>query len=999
MNHRSEATQKSGSKGRAVKAGHLLENWFNWRKKRFWIVFLLVLYTALGFWLAPMLIRDGIIGAIRDDLGRESRIGRVEVNPWVLSLRIQDLEVLDTDGVKLAAFDDLFVNFQVSSLFRWAWIFREISLAGPYVLFERFASEDSRLRRILDQVRPEPAMKQEQGTEELPRLLIHAITISDGRVDARDNLPATPVEIFLAPIDISIQQLNTLPDQDGRQDVNIQLPDGASLHWEGSLSLAPFLSEGNLELKNSRLDQSIAYLQSVLPLESIRARLSSSLHYQISESAGGGIAIAVDDLALEVDDFALSGLEPGTEFLAIPKISLGGGTLRYPEQKMSFSSMQIDSPRLSAWRQKDGSLSLSDLMPANDDEGTAATDNKQSSWQFELDEIILNTGTLELSDQGIEPPTELDLSDLQIKLNEASNKPGGLFPLDASASLAENGQVRFSGRLGVFPEFSLTGTSEIRGLPLVLAQSYVQQWAQVSVESGTADGELEISLSGQQDVSVSGAVRVPGLDLRDSLENQGLLAWEGLDIDHFEFELNPPSAHLSSLAFKKPFARLVINQDRTTNLSGLLLDKDPAPGPSADEPAADANAVPIGIIVGGISIDDGSMDFSDLSLPLPFATHIAELDGTVSTIAAGSSEPANIRLEGRVDEFGLARIDGSMNVLDPIVHTDMTVEFRNLLVPKLSPYTIQFAGREIDEGKLDLDLRYTIEQAQLSGQNAVVLSDLVLGAKVDHPDAASLPLGLAVALLKDSNGVIDIDLPVEGDVNDPEFKIGGVVWQAIAGLITKVVSAPFRLLGGLIGLESEDLGQFEFLAGRADLTPPELEKIAQLSEALKQRPELVVEVSGVTDPDIDVPALQFIQLRTVARERLGTEDDGDDSEFVMLDAEIRNVIEALFIERFPDESLEILKARHTAPPADDPEGQAVFDGLGYAADLWDRLLASEVVDDQDLNQLAQARAEAIHLAFLATGEFDESRIVLAEPKEVESEDGEWVMLELGVVAD
>ena len=207
-------------------------------------------------------------------------------------------------------------------------------------------------------------------------------------------------------------------------------------------------------------------------------------------------------------------------------------------------------------------------------------------------------------------------------------------------------------------------------------------------------------------------------------------------------------------------------------------------------------------------------------------------------------------------------------MLDPIRHTDVTVEFRNLLMPKLSPYTVQFAGREIDQGKLDLGLVYAIDEGKLHGENDVVLSDLVLGEKVDHPDAASLPLGLAVSLLKDADGVIKIDLPVEGDINDPEFKIGGVVWQAITGLITKIVSAPFRFLGNLIGVDSEDFGQFEFLAGRADLTPPELEKIVQMEKALQQRPELTIEISGVADRVIDVPALKLIRLRAIANERL-----------------------------------------------------------------------------------------------------------------------------------
>jgi hypothetical protein len=294
-----------------------------------------------------------------------------------------------------------------------------------------------------------------------------------------------------------------------------------------------------------------------------------------------------------------------------------------------------------------------------------------------------------------------------------------------------------------------------------------------------------------------------------------------------------------------------------------------------------------------------------------------------------------------------------------------------------------------------------INDGMLQGKNSVVMSDLVLGEKVDHPDAASLPLGLAVALLKDADGVIDIELPVEGDINDPEFKIGGVVWKAFAGLITNIISAPFRLLGNLIGIDSEDLGQFEFLAGRSDLTPPELEKVVQLKEALQKRPELRVEISGVTDPAVDTPALKLIHLRALAGERLGQEQElGDrDSESMLLDVEIRGVVEALFIERNPEIPLEGIKAEHTNPPAGDPEGKPVLDDLAYATDLWERLLASEVISDQDLTDLAQARATAISTAFLASGEFDESRVVIAEPKEVESEDGEWVRLELAVASD
>ena len=200
-------------------------------------------------------------------------------------------------------------------------------------------------------------------------------------------------------------------------------------------------------------------------------------------------------------------------------------------------------------------------------------------------------------------------------------------------------------------------------------------------------------------------------------------------------------------------------------------------------------------------------------------------------------------------------------------------------------------------------------------------------------------------------------------------------------------------------MESEDLGQFEFLAGRSDLTPPEMEKIAQLEQAMAKRPELIVEISGVTDPAIDTPAIKRLRLIDAASQRLDSGRDLQADESMMLDEEIRAVVEAMFAERFPDTPPGSLKPAHTAPPPDDPDGPPVLDKLAYAVDLWERLLSAETVSDEDLSALAAARADAIRDAFLATGNVDESRITLGETAEVVSEDGEWVILPLAVKAD
>lgn len=973
------------------------DQWLNPKRKRFWAVVFLLTYTLCGFLLVPLLVEKQITDTLRNDLGRESQIGEVRFNPYSFSLSIKAFQMEDTDHVELARFDEFFVNFQLSSLFRWAWTFREIRLDGFFSRQERFASGDTRLTRLLADLEA-GTTTEETSTDEasgLPRMLIHALSLNDGSAHFIDHVPESPVELAMGPVSVDIQELNTLPDRYGQQSVVIRLADNSTISWQGNISLAPLESEGEFSIENSRLDQTAAYLKALLPLESVQAALSMRTSYSLQQLDSGDLDLELDSLELEVKDIAIAGLEPTTEFLTLELFAMENGVLRYPENELNFSTVRVTAPGLTAWLDESGHLSLLDLVPqVSESEAPPESSDTAASnpWQLGIDEFILDRGKIELSDNSISPAAELGMIDLQLSLSEVSNRANQEIPFRLSGGLDAGGTFGMEGKAVVLPSISANGKSSFSSIPLNLAQPYVEQFLSLLIEGGALDLESDFTVDAEQAVELKGNMSISELKTRDTAENEDLLGWQQLDIDQFELGTNERSLHLSRVEFQQLYGRLEINADQSTNLSGLLI----APAQGTEDAVEEAN--PWSIVIGGIAVNDGMMDFSDLSLPLPFGTRISDMDGTISTIDSSSTEPANIRVEGQVDEFGLARIEGSMRVLDPIGHTDVSLEFRNLLMSQLSPYSAQFAGREIDEGKLDLDLHYFIQQGQLQGQNDIVMSDIVLGAEVESPDAVSLPLGLAVALLKDSNGVIDIDLPVEGDINDPEFRIGGVVMKAIVGLITKVVSAPFRMLGALIGVDSEDFGQFQFLAGRSDLTPPELEKIIQLQQALNERPQLGIELSGVIDAAIDTPQLQFFRLRDTVLQRLGTEKSSEDQEIAMLDEELRSTLEAIFSERFPDESADSLKALHMAPPADDPEGKPVLDDLAYAVALRDRLLASEEISAADLDALANARAEAVRSAFLASGEFDESRIVIVAPSKVESEDGEWVPMELGVAA-
>jgi hypothetical protein len=371
-----------------------------------------------------------------------------------------------------------------------------------------------------------------------------------------------------------------------------------------------------------------------------------------------------------------------------------------------------------------------------------------------------------------------------------------------------------------------------------------------------------------------------------------------------------------------------------------------------------------------VVIAEAGADFTDLSRQPPFSSSITGVNGEFSTIATNSSEPSAISLEGTLDEFGLLRIEGSFTPAAPADNTELNVVLKNVDLPRLSAYSVPLVGREISAGKVDLELGYKVTDKRLSGENAILLREFELGEKIPHPDAASLPLDLVVALLKDSNGDIEIDLPVRGDLDDPSVTVAGLVAKEMAGLIFKIATSPFALLGKLIGVSGSDLEFVEFDAGRADLTPPAMETAAKLAEVLIVRPELVLVVPGVYEIAGDDAALREAQVDAAVSGRVDAAAPDDDEQSTYL-TERKRVLEMLFLEQStledPQSVLAKIRATNTST-AETPDSDGTpsgFDPIAYAADLRRELIGMQTLRESALTDLASERAKNLKLAVVA----------------------------------
>ena len=968
------------------------------RHRRRWllgIVAALVVYALAGFFLAPWLVRNAAIDAVDQNLNAELRLEKVAINPFVLSLRIDGLELDASNGDPIARIEQIFVNFQLSSLFRWAATFAEIRFDAP----EMFLARDARglnLASLPKPVeRPEPATEPDSESG-IPRLFIYDFAINEASIEWRDAVPPEPVETTIGPVSVRIAELNTLPQRAGEQEVVITTETQGTLSWSGSLQLNPLMSEGRAAITGSHFPLASAYIRHETGVDVTDGETDIQLDYSVVTAPDGQLQAAIDNL-----DITLTGLRVNTfhgdlendreprEFLNVPRIVLTGGQFRWPEQEMSATNFEITDAALDLVRLEVGEFDFAIRDPGGDppaeEEPDTTTDDGSTPWRLALDRFAVGNFNVGLSDRSVEPTAEVGLSAITLEVLSISNEPGATFPTAMSMVGRNGGTIRLDGKVVALPEPQLEFDLNVGGISLAAAHPYLKPLADVNLDSGTLSIQGKLRHDASEPLLFTSDVIIADFLLTETDEGTRLGSWDELLFEGVELSISNNTLEVSEVRFEKPYGDILIASDGTVNLGRVSKTEE------GDEPAEEEGAEPVesetadamSVTVGRIVINDAAADFADESLPLPFSAKIESLNGELSTIATASAEPSNVELEGKVDEFGLVRVTGSVTPLDVARNTDIAVVFENVEMPKFSAYTVPFAGREIASGKLDLDLGYAVQERQLAGENKIVLREFELGDKVEHPDAMSLPLGLAVALLKDPSGKIDIDLPVRGDIDDPEFGIGRVIGKALVNLIVKIATSPFALLGNLVGVEPDELEYINFLPGRADLTPPELERTTKIAEALAMRPNLVLEISGVVDREADTLALKTERLDAAVESRIEGDTD-DEANYAARRAEI---IEAMHRETMnpATEAMDALRAEFTSVVQDPDSGKEseTFDELAFVEELRRQLIDAQDIAEEELVTLAQARAANTQAAVLAANAELAGQVAVVDLREEE----------------
>ena len=376
-------------------------------------------------------------------------------------------------------------------------------------------------------------------------------------------------------------------------------------------------------------------------------------------------------------------------------------------------------------------------------------------------------------------------------------------------------------------------------------------------QKGSVSAELKLKTN-PRGWAILGDLDFAELAIYEAKEKDPLLSWKKAYFSKFELdflEKEQKKFSIQELVLTQPLARLSIGEDNFSNFRRLFM-KNQAVAPGT--PPITPRAAPVSKVAGkpafevdikAIKVNQGRMYFSDASIKSGFKTNINNLNGSLLGVSNVPGQYATIALDGAVDKSGSLRARGQAAFEDPRRNSDVSLSFKNVPLHSINPYAMSFAGYQIDEGRIDVDLRYTAKEGQLLGKNRFVIRKIKLGEEVPDFKGVKLPIGLAIAVLEDSDGMIDVNIPIRGNVDSPEFSMGHLFWQALRNVLSSIVTAPFRALASLLG--EEGLDGIYTAPGESVITPPEQEKLEKVAKLLEKKANAVVEFYGTYDPQID----------------------------------------------------------------------------------------------------------------------------------------------------
>jgi hypothetical protein len=637
-----------------------------------------------------------------------------------------------------------------------------------------------------------------------------------------------------------------------------------------------------------------------------------------------------------------------------------------------------DKGALSVWRTQEGGLGLPFISaPASHSEAA-----ESAPWKIGVALLELNDFDLAARDFAIDPPLALRLAPMNLKVVDYASDSDQAFHLGFNCGIGPQGRIALESDIDV-KQASADVKIYVDDLLLSPFQPYLDEMTRIDIVKGVLNfnADIDYGQSRPGALRVAGDFAVADFASEDKREGRAFVDWQYLRMNGLIFENAPRRLSIREVNLREPYARAIVGDEGRFNIAENLTP------PSAQAPSREAapNEPVLPVVIGAFHVYGGRADFADLTLkPSHFAADIRDLSGDIRGLSSQENAKADVSLHGKIGGNSPVSITGQINPFKLKAYTDIAMQFRNVNLTTLSPYSSKFAGYRIEKGKLSMDLRYQLDEGALNAENKFTFDHLVLGERVESPTATGLPVSLAVALLKDADGKIDLSLPISGDLGNPNVSVRSLLAGAATELIAKLVSSPFTILGNLAGLvgSEEKLDSVRFAPGAASLEEDEKRKLALIAKALGEKPSLSLEIKGTANQDQDPPALaerellRQIKNAKLMEARWAGEGKTEAPELTTGDEDYRRLFTQFYRARLPDS----------------PELRELKSGASLAGERFEgakrRLLKDWPVSELDLRALAQARSQSIRQYLVNEAGLPDQRIYLLDVKFTRQEERE-----------
>jgi uncharacterized protein involved in outer membrane biogenesis len=1002
--------------------------WPGWIRALIVLAAFYVVYVLLGYLVVPGIIRRQVQTRASVQLKRPVTVEKAVFNPFTLTVALENVRVEDHDKQTLVSWKRLFVNLQIFALLSDEIHLAEITLDG---FSSRIYVSKNGLLNIADLLEgdrePEAAKKPSKPWT----LRIDRLSVTDAQIDYADESRADPFHTHVGPTTFVLRDFRTSGGPGAPGEFSATTEAGETVRWTGRLALAPLHSNGDVRLEKIALKKYAPFYEGLVRFDVAEGTLDLILPYDFSIQKNRP-EIRITEAGAHLHDLALTERETKAPIFNLKSLDVEPISADLQAASVEVGRVSLSDGEVKVLRDKTG-INLTRLIaapetnaPFSPSPSTSTTANAAPAWSIRVNEIVGKNFAASLNDQSIPHPGKLQIEKVSFSARNFSTATLGTpVPIDFHASIAgEAGDVAVRGLVALQPlqaDLNFTGSN----LSLPAFEPWEESVLAGKVTAGVIQARADVKVKNDaKGLRIDATADADTNDFAVADANGDPVAhWKTLGVHGVDYHTVPDRIGVAEIVLTDPVLGVSIGKDHVLNLT-TLLGQPAQPTPkriSAPNTAAiDSQRF---MSIDRITLNNANITFTDHSIDPAVKMGLSELSGTITGLTSAEIDHGDIDIQGKIEGAAPIAITGTANLLSHDISADMKLTIRNSSLMPLGPYVGRFVGYQLSSGGLTVESHAKVVARKLDSTSNVVVSDFALGAATNSPDAPHVPIHLALALLRDANGKIVLNLPVEGSLDDPSFNFGGVVWKLIKGLIVKAATSPFSLIGSVFGGNhpNDDLSFQDFTAGSSDLSDQNTRKLDVLAKALHDRPAIHLVVHGSANPATDLPPLREAVFTQRLQAAIFEESRGIDPTIQSPDqvrvgagAEAR-LIAKWYQEEFmgqPKEPEKPVVAQNTqaeqkkhfflirwlyrdeeqkAPSKAKPalarqapdQSKTPPPNLPPLAEMRAKILESMPVGQAALTTLAQQRADNVQKYILEHGELSEDRVSvepLSEPK-------------------